>query len=203
MAEATLQILTLRQDKHDVLSKVCQYDLDIPTFEELAKYKDVSQQLNEALIPVPTSAGLAAPQIGISEPVFIFSWDRTPEHRQVAYKPSFTPLSETKKMGWEGCLSVLLEKTGPYKIAKVPRHESIRVTFYNEEGNLIQQDLIGFAARVFQHEYDHLQGTICVNHSEAEETKTFDTEKELDDFMQAVKKENSIEYIAPKVIKLS
>ncbi|MCK5399370.1 peptide deformylase, partial [bacterium] len=57
----------------------------------------------------------------------------------------------------EGCLSV------PEIFARVERSEKVRVRYYNEKGELKEEDLEGFNARVFLHEYDHLQGLLFIH----------------------------------------
>jgi peptide deformylase len=42
----------------------------------------------------------------------------------------------------------------------VPRHETIEVEYFTKHGDLIQQELTGFVARIFQHELDHLDGIL-------------------------------------------
>jgi peptide deformylase len=198
-----VEILTVSQDRKGILSRKCDFDHAKPTSEEFDKVKSIVQQLEEALKPYPVSAGLAASQIGVSEPIFIFSWDRTLEHLQIVYKPTLAPLSNIKKAGWESCYSVNLDNTGLYKVARIPRYELIRVTFYNEKGEFIQQELQGFAARVFQHEYDHIQGLVNIYHPEASEIKTFTSCKDYEEFMQAVKKDNGMDYKAPVMVEIA
>jgi peptide deformylase len=66
--------------------------------------------------------------------------------------PVITPLDDEKELGWEGCLSI------PGLRAAVPRWTRIRLTGLNEHGEPVDQALSGFAARVVQHETDHLDG---------------------------------------------
>jgi peptide deformylase len=58
----------------------------------------------------------------------------------------------------------------------VPRHTAITVSYQDQTGNTQQQDLSGFIARVFQHEYDHLQGIVFVDRVES--TQELMTEQE-------------------------
>ena len=62
--------------------------------------------------------------------------------------------SEDKFVSYEGCLSV------PNLRGKVERYTNIKVTYYNEKGNLIKERLNGFPAIVYQHEIDHLNGIL-------------------------------------------
>ncbi|TXL16398.1 hypothetical protein BMR04_10090 [Methylococcaceae bacterium HT3] len=74
--------------------------------------------------------------------------------------PSFEPLSETQEKDWEGCLSI------PGIRAKVPRYTQIKVSYTDTLGKLVEQTLDGFVARVFQHEYDHLDGLVYLDRVE-------------------------------------
>ncbi|MBI1856872.1 peptide deformylase [Candidatus Saccharibacteria bacterium] len=59
---------------------------------------------------------------------------------------------------FEGCLSV----SDIY--GKVPRYEKVRVKAINEDGKLIRVKVEGFLARVFQHEIDHTNGIVFIDH---------------------------------------
>ncbi|MCI5052773.1 MAG: peptide deformylase [Simkaniaceae bacterium] len=154
--------------------------------------EEIASKLYEELLPRMPAAGLAAPQIGISRSMFLFSYDRQIENLEVVINPSFTPNDETQFAGWEACFSVLLSKN-TWKVAKVSRYQNIRVRYQNLSGKTIEKDLTGFGATVFQHEYDHLQGLNCVDRPNAE-IKSFDTKEELIAFMKDVKKEDAKRY---------
>jgi peptide deformylase len=125
--------------------------------DELPLAQEIAQKLLAALQPHLPAAGLAAPQIGISKSVFIFSFDRDPKNLEAVINPSFVPIGEAKIEGWEGCFSVILSNN-TWRLAKIPRYESIQVQYLDIEGKKVGKILDGFAAKVFQHEYDHLQG---------------------------------------------
>lgn len=111
--------------------------------------------------------GIAAPQIGVSAQIIIIASRPTQRYPNaplmpptVMLNPSFKPLSEQKEKGWEGCLSV------PNIRALVPRYTAIEVEYINEQGETIKTALFDFAARVFQHEYDHLIGRVFLDNIE-------------------------------------
>jgi len=135
------------------------------------------------------AAGLAAPQIGINKAVFIFSYDRDPKHLEVVINPTFIPLKEAKAQGWEGCFSTILCETR-WQIANVCRFEQIQASYFNLEGNRVEKILKNFAARVFQHEYDHLQGTVNIDREDAA-VKSFSSKAEMLSFLQMVKEQDS------------
>lgn len=106
-------------------------------------------------------AGLAAPQIGVSQRVVIFGVDKNPRYPDaeevpftVLVNPKITLLTREVESDWEGCLSV------PGLRGVVPRYTKLRYTGTDEEGNAIDRVAEGFHARVVQHECDHLDGIL-------------------------------------------
>ncbi|HEU5339322.1 MAG TPA: peptide deformylase [Sulfuricaulis sp.] len=106
-------------------------------------------------------AGLAAPQIGVSQRVVIFSVEANPRYPQVEpvpttvlVNPLLTPIGNEMEDGWEGCLSV------PGLRGLVPRHQNLRYTGFDQQGKPIDRTVTGFHARVVQHECDHLDGIL-------------------------------------------
>ncbi|MBX7146204.1 MAG: peptide deformylase [Alphaproteobacteria bacterium] len=104
--------------------------------------------------------GLAAPQVYCSLRLMMFM---VPKERMdnntdvpltILINPEFTPLSEEKELGWEGCLSV------PGFMGKVPRYTHIKYRGQTPKGEWIEQEAKDYHARVFQHEYDHLDGIL-------------------------------------------
>ena len=74
--------------------------------------------------------------------------------------PAFQALSDTTEKDWEGCLSI------PGIRALVPRYKDIQITYSNEQGTVVEAKLEGFVARVFQHEFDHLEGKVYLDRVE-------------------------------------
>lgn len=106
-------------------------------------------------------AGLAAPQIGVSQRVVIFGFDRNdrypdapPVPKTVLVNPVLTALDEAEELGWEGCLSV------PGMRGLVPRRVRLRYQGFDPDGAPIDRTVDGFHARVVQHEVDHLDGVL-------------------------------------------
>jgi peptide deformylase len=106
-------------------------------------------------------AGLAAPQIGVSQRVVIFSVESNPRYPDVEPVPTtvlinaiLTPIGDEMEEGWEGCLSV------PGLRGLVTRHKSLRYTGFDQHGTPIDRTVSGFHARVVQHECDHLDGIL-------------------------------------------
>ncbi|MDY0067437.1 MAG: peptide deformylase [Steroidobacteraceae bacterium] len=106
-------------------------------------------------------AGLAAPQIGVSQQVVIFGVSRNPRYPQaeevpytVLINPQLEPIGEEIEEDWEGCLSV------PGMRGLVPRHVRLRYRGFDQQGGAIDRTVSGFHARVVQHEVDHLNGIL-------------------------------------------
>jgi peptide deformylase len=131
-------------------------------------------------------AGLAAPQVGISQPVFIYSPDRS-AHIVVVVNPSYKPVGDTQIDGHEACFSV------PLHCTTVPRWESIQVKYQNMEGIVIEEVLSGFSAKVFQHEMDHLNGCLTIDHPEGD-PHSFDTPQSFKDHMQQIHSQDAKSY---------
>lgn len=105
--------------------------------------------------------GIAAPQVGAAQRIFIMASKPNPRYPDA---PAMEPMalihpqilrqSEETVLGWEGCLSV------PGFRGKVPRSIEIEATWFDRFGVLHRDVFSGFLARLFQHEYDHLQGIL-------------------------------------------
>lgn len=157
--------------------------------------QEILRKLFSALKPHLPAAGLAAPQIGISKSIFIFSFDRDPTHLEGVINPSWIPCGEEKVEGWEGCFSVFLSN-GRWSLAQLSRYQRIQVQYLDINGEKVEKILEGFAAKVFQHEYDHLQGIVNI-HREDAKVLDFTTKEECLSFLQEVKKEDALRYQRP------
>lgn len=189
-----MDILTIEHDPTNCLSAKA---VAIPlTKEGLADAAKIVGQMKDTLLPLMPAAGLAAPQIGISKQAFIFSWDRTPEHLEYVLNPSFKPIGDEMVASWEACFSAMI-KGGKSHAAFLKRYKKIEVTYNDLEGKTHHRILEDYAAKVFQHEYDHLQGIVCVT-KEGSETKTFDSKEKMIEFMMDIKKKESATYVVPK-----
>ncbi len=188
-----MQIVTIDHDPTNCLATQAA-PISI-TKEGLADAAKIVAQMKATLIPLMPAAGLAAPQIGISKQIFIFSWDRTPEHLDVAINPSFKPIGDEMIESWEACFSAMLS-SGKSKAALLKRYKKIEATYVDLEGKIHHKILEDFAAKLFQHEYDHLQGIVNVHRKDAQ-VKMFNSKDEMIEFMTNVKKKDSVGYKAP------
>ena len=187
------EIVTIDQDPHSCLGRLA--DKIVLTEEGMVEASKIAIQLREALLPLMPAAGLAAPQICVSKQMFIFSWDRSIDNLEVVINPVFEPVTDEIEESWEACFSTV-QDNGRCQAAFIPRHLNIHVSYMNLEGQPKKKRLEGFAAKVFQHEYDHLQGIVCVSKAKAE-VKTFATKAEFIEFMTNVKQADSAKYHKP------
>jgi peptide deformylase len=125
-----------------------------------AELRALVQDMKDTMASL-NGAGLAAPQIGVSQRVVIFGVEANPRYPDaeevpftVLVNPKITLLTREVEEGWEGCLSV------PGMRGVVPRYTKLRYTGFDPEGNPIDREAEGFHARVVQHECDHLDGIL-------------------------------------------
>ena len=97
--------------------------------------------------------GLSANQVGIKERAFVMYSDVKKKEIIACFNPKIISESEEKIFMDEGCL------TYPGLWIKVKRPEGIEVTYEDENGKKQEKAMFGLEARVFQHEYDHMEGT--------------------------------------------
>lgn len=128
--------------------------------------------------------GLAAPQISESVCIVIIAsrpskrYPLAPEMEPVVMiNPAFEVVSEETRKDWEGCLSI------PGIRALVPRYENIKISFSNQLGEPQVLLADGFIARVFQHEYDHLNGLVYLDR--VEDNKDIISESEFQKLMES------------------
>lgn len=117
--------------------------------------------------------GLAGPQVGVGKRLFVYSWtdDDGELWRGVAINPtlwqsplSIEPLDDDSES--EGCLSV------PGERFPLRRADGVVLRATDLEGDAVEIEAWGWLARVFQHEYDHLDGVLYVDRLETGLRKT-------------------------------
>ncbi|WAK04098.1 peptide deformylase [Methylobacter sp. YRD-M1] len=127
--------------------------------------------------------GIAAPQISESKRIIIVASRPTPRYPRapqmeptVMINPVFEVLSDHKEKDWEGCLSI------PGIRALVPRYREILIRYTDQHGGSVELKLEGFVARIFQHEYDHLEGRVYLD--SVEDNRDIFSEKEYFKLME-------------------
>ena len=122
--------------------KKCSYNLD---------RSKLSYTLNENMFH-HKGVGLSANQIGIEERVFVMMIDIDSQETITCFNPRIIKESKDEVVMEEGCLSY------PELYLEISRPSNIIVKYEDEGKNIIKRKLEGYIARIFQHEYDHMEG---------------------------------------------
>jgi peptide deformylase len=164
-----MSILKVARMGHPVLRRVARKvdpaDIKSPAFQKLVD--DMIETTREY-----EGIGLAAPQVHEGVRLAIIGIeeggadDRTIRVLPVV-NPEITPIGTETAEDWEGCLSV------PGLRGRVTRPSHIQLKGLDRRGNRLELELSGYAARVAQHETDHLDGVLFVDRMKSFETLTF------------------------------
>ena len=117
------------------------------------------KQLAERMFELMREAkgvGLAAPQVGKNIRLFVMNPTGEPNDDRVYVNPSLTE-GEGEEEAEEGCLSL------PNIHANVVRYKQMKMTAQDLDGRPIEEAATGFVPRVWQHEFDHLNGTMLTD----------------------------------------
>lgn len=166
-----MAILKIARLGHPVLRRVAD-----PVRREAIATPAVQQLIDDLIETMieHDGAGLAAPQVHVSQQVVVFEVQANPRYpeapsipRTVLINPTITPLTAEMDDDWEGCLSV------PDLRGQVPRHTRVRIEAWNRKGQRLDYDVAGFHARVAQHECDHLQGIVYLDRMSSMQSLSF------------------------------
>lgn len=160
-------ILPITQDGDPVLRKT-----SVPVPEELFGTKELATIITnmfDTLDKEKDGVALAAPQVGISYRIFVVRYDRMREPGEtvesvapdtgVFINPSFAKVSRRQSEVPEGCLSV----RGIY--GTTVRYDRATVRAQDEQGVWFTRGAGGLLAQAFQHETDHLDGILFIDHA--------------------------------------
>lgn len=121
--------------------------------------------------------GIAAPQVGQSYRLLIVASHPNPRYPNAPMmeptpmiNPRVLNVSDDMSKDWEGCLSV------PGVRGLVPRFRAVEVEYTSRDGKLKRAELTDFVARVFQHEFDHLEGRVFLDRIESTQDLISDQE---------------------------
>lgn len=130
------------------------------SLSDKAKISELVGNLWETLAKAD-GCGLAAPQVGISERIFVVDGtvvaDNYPylkDFKRTMINPEIIEESSEQSEYSEGCLSL------PGIYADVRRPKKITIQYYNENFESVTEELDNFAARIVEHEYQHLEGGV-------------------------------------------
>ena len=113
--------------------------------------------------------GLAAPQVGLSQRLIVIA---PPEYKPTALINPKIIKAEGEQIGQEGCLSI------PGLYGDVKRFEYVEVEAIDRKGRELIFELDGLAARVVQHEIDHLDGILFIDKVDLATLHWVDPEKD-------------------------
>lgn len=102
--------------------------------------------------------GLAASQVDVHECVIVIDTSDAKNELQVFINPEILWRSDTTAIGPEGCLSL------PNLTAEVRRATSVQMRWFDLTGKVNEQTFTAFAAICVQHEFDHLNGVLTLDH---------------------------------------
>jgi peptide deformylase len=104
--------------------------------------------------------GLAGPQVGVSRRVLVIDTarDEEPKSPRLLINPQILSAGDIRRSHEEGCLSI------PEIYAEVERPALVRVRYLDEDGRAREEDFNDLLATVVQHEIDHLDGVLFVDH---------------------------------------
>jgi len=101
--------------------------------------------------------GLAGPQVGIRKKIFVIRMGAN-EKPLLFFNPEILEVTEEENEFEEGCLSL------PGIWEKIIRPVGIKIRYTDVEGQQRLEEMDGLLARVVQHEYDHLNGILFIDH---------------------------------------
>ena len=128
--------------------------------------KDITDEIRrladdmlETMYDAP-GVGLAAIQIGVPVRMVTMDVSKSDDERQplVLINPEIVWTSEEKRVYEEGCLSI------PEYYEEVERPDRVRFRYMNLQGETVEQDADGLMATCVQHEIDHLNGVLFIDH---------------------------------------
>ena len=151
IVELRMNLLNIVKYPHEVLAKEA---------EPVAVVDDEVRRLVDDMVKTMgdnDGVGLAGPQVGESKRLFVAAPKGLKGPVHVFINPTIVN-SAGAELGPEGCLSI------PGVFGDIERARSLTVTFLNPQGEKETLEAEGFLARIIQHEYDHLNGKVFIDH---------------------------------------
>jgi len=143
----SMAILKIARMGHPVLLREAEPVSDPTTPDMRRLIADMAETMRDA-----QGLGLAAPQVHV--PLRLFVWRADGNAVSVLVNPEVEPVGEETESAWEGCLSI------PGLRGCVTRARRVRFRGLDGEGRPVEGEVEGMAARVAQHETDHLDGVL-------------------------------------------
>lgn len=138
--------------------------------QKAKKVKSVDKSLRQLIADMKETmvaangVGLAAPQVGVSLRIIVVSVPHKDQKNEeyVIINPEIIR-REGQRVVKEGCLSI------PGYVGEIPRSEKVRVRGSDPEGREMRIRAEGLLAEVLEHETDHLNGVLYVDHLESQD----------------------------------
>lgn len=143
--------------------------------------KQLVNSMHETMDAVQ-GVGLAAPQVGIGQAIFVFNLEERQGH---VINPVIETWGDPTNEPKEGCLSV------PELYYTPPRARYAKVNGFDVEGSPVAYEGEGLFARMLQHEVDHLAGYLFVDRLNDQELREARRTMASQDYMNVVKRVNS------------
>lgn len=162
MSTITLNHQDILEVPHEILRAKSKDLTDIHSNNAQAQIKTLTDTLENA--HDPEGVGLSFPQIGLNLRGFATFLD----HKMRVYlNPEILDQDDKTTLGGrtkdrptlEGCLSI------PWLYGPVPRSKKIKIRAYDEHGVEFTKTMSSFRARLFLHEYDHLEGVLFTDYT--------------------------------------
>ena len=139
--------------------------------EDITEFSSEIKQLAKEMLLVMYASrgvGLAAPQVGVNKRLLVFNPEGSSKawlQEIVLINPKIVGASKKMEMDLEACLSF------PGMSGKVKRNDWIKIEAYKPSGRKVRVKYEGWKARIFQHEFDHLEGVVYIDRLDEEERK--------------------------------
>jgi peptide deformylase len=154
------------------------------------KIQQLIKNMRYTLTEQKLGVGLAAPQVGEPLAISVISVRPTAHRTEVdplelvIINPKITKTFGYRTQFWEGCISA--GKSGLF--AKTPRYKKVEVTYLDENGRKKKDIFEGLPAQIMQHEVDHLDGILFMDH--VKDATSYMTMKEYKKMIKTTKENN-------------
>ena len=147
----TLQIITL---PNPLLKEKSE---DIEVFDQ--NLKSIIRNMYDTLYSSGNGIGLAAPQVGIMKRIVVIDIKEKDKSNPITFiNPKIIKRSKETFINEEGCLSI------PDFFANIERYKEVEVEWFNVDGDLKSEKYNGLLSICIQHEIDHLNGVLFIDH---------------------------------------
>ena len=165
-ADSLMYVTTLPEDS--VVLRTKSRDIGLKELRSKELKTLMAKMLRTVKDPSQDGVGIAAPQVGINRRViWVQRLDKEGEPFECYLNARLDSLFGTVSVGPEGCLSV------PPMRGLVPRYSGVVVSYVNpESGKRVRERVEGYTAIIFQHECDHLEGTLYIDRADSVFTDT-------------------------------